>query len=57
MGLKSKPISGSEFAVQPLLKSPTVAIRDTLCRGSCSHQSAEECTATTQLVFWDSLGT
>ena len=42
---------GPEFAVQSLLKSPTVTIRDTLCLGSCSHQSAEECTTTTQLVF------
>jgi len=40
-----------EFTVQPLLKSPTVTIRDTLCRGTCTHQSSEECTATTQLVF------
>src|SRR6266478_5312075 len=49
-GLKAN-LNVSEFAVQSLLKSPTVAIRDTLCQGSCSHQSAEECTATTQLVF------
>ena len=40
-----------EIAVQTLLKSPTVTIRDTHCQGSCRHQSAEECTATTQLVF------
>ncbi|HEY4047230.1 MAG TPA: AraC family transcriptional regulator [Acidobacteriaceae bacterium] len=48
---KLEPNDVSEFAVQSLLKSPTVTIRDTLCRGSCSHQSTEECTATTQLVF------
>jgi AraC-like DNA-binding protein len=41
----------SEFAVQPLLKTPTVTVRDVYCRGSCRHQSAEECTATTQQVF------
>src|SRR6266852_6065377 len=41
----------SEFVVQSLLKTPTVAIRDTYCQGICRHQTAEECTATTQLVF------
>jgi len=41
----------SEIAVQPLLKTPTVTIRDVYCQGSCRHQSAEECTATTQQVF------
>jgi AraC family transcriptional regulator len=41
----------SEFAVHSLLKTPTVTITETYCRGSCRHQSAEECTATTQLVF------
>jgi len=40
-----------EFVVHSLLKSATVRIRDTYCQGSCRHQSAEECTATTQLVF------
>jgi AraC-like DNA-binding protein len=37
--------------VQPLLETPTVTIRDVYCLGSCRHQSAEECTATTQQVF------
>jgi AraC family transcriptional regulator len=41
----------SEFTVHSLLKSPTVTVRDTYCRGSCQLKSAEECTATTQLVF------
>jgi AraC family transcriptional regulator len=41
----------SELTVHTLLTSPTVTIRDTYCRGSCRHQSAEECTTTTQLVF------
>src|SRR6516164_11659928 len=40
-----------EFVVHSLLKSATVRIRDTYCRCSCRHQSAEECTTTTQLVF------
>src|SRR5262249_44082766 len=39
------------FAVQPLLQTPTVTIRDVTCLGSCRHQSAEGCTATTQQVF------
>ncbi len=41
----------SEFAVYSLLKTPTVVITETYCQGSCRHQSVEECTATTQLVF------
>jgi AraC family transcriptional regulator len=40
-----------EITVYSLLKSPTVTIRDTFCQGTCRHQSTEECTATTQLVF------
>jgi AraC family transcriptional regulator len=40
-----------EFAVQSLLKTPTVTIQDGCCQGTCRHQSAEECTATTQVVF------
>jgi AraC family transcriptional regulator len=46
---ETKPVP--EFVVQSLLRSPTTAIRDTYCRGSCRHESAEECTTTTQLVF------
>ena len=45
--LKSVP----EFAVHSLLRSPSVTIRDTQCRGSHRHMSTEECTVTTQLVF------
>jgi AraC-like DNA-binding protein len=41
----------SEFHVQSLLSSSTVRISETYCRGSCRHQSPEECTASTQLVF------
>jgi AraC-like DNA-binding protein len=40
-----------EFAVDSLLKSPTVTIRDVYCQGSCRQQSAEECAAATELVF------
>jgi len=41
----------SEFDVQTLLKTPTVTIRDTECRGACRQQSLEESAATTQMVF------
>jgi AraC family transcriptional regulator len=41
----------SEFAVQSLLKSPTVTVRDVYCQGSCRHQSAEEFASATELVF------
>jgi AraC family transcriptional regulator len=51
VGIKDENNGVPEFDVHSLLKSPTVAIRDTYCRGSCRHQSPEECTATTQLVF------
>jgi AraC family transcriptional regulator len=40
-----------EFAVQLLLKTPSVTVRDVCCRGSCRHQSAEECADATELVF------
>jgi AraC-like DNA-binding protein len=40
-----------EFAVYSLLKSETATIRETYCRGSCRHPSAEESTTTTQLVL------
>jgi len=40
-----------EVSVQFLLKSPTVTIRDVCCEGTCRHQSAEEWTAATELVF------
>src|SRR6266567_5460185 len=51
VGLGNTTIPVPEFDVQTLLNSPTVTIRDTYCRGTCRHQSAEECTTTTQLVF------
>jgi AraC family transcriptional regulator len=41
----------SEFAVQGLLASPAVTIRDVYCLGSCSHQTVEEFATATELVF------
>jgi len=40
-----------EFAVQSLLETPTVAVWDVACQGSCRQQSAEECATETHLVF------
>ena len=40
-----------EFAVQSLLETPTVAIRDVYCAGGHRHQGVEECATATQLVF------
>jgi AraC-like DNA-binding protein len=40
-----------EFAVEFLLKSPTVTIRDVYCQGRCRQQSAEESAAATEMVF------
>jgi AraC family transcriptional regulator len=40
-----------EVSVQFLLKSPTVTIRDVCCAGRCRDKSAEEWTASTELVF------
>jgi AraC-like DNA-binding protein len=51
MALRNETKPVPEFVVESLLGSPTVTIRDTYCRGTCRHQSAEECTTTTQLVF------
>jgi AraC-like DNA-binding protein len=41
----------SQFSVQLLLNTETVAIRDVACRGECRHKSAEECSHATHLVF------
>ena len=41
----------SELAVQFLLSTPTITIRDVYCRGSCRHQSTEEFAAATEMVF------
>src|SRR5262245_31915867 len=40
-----------EFEVHSLFRSPTITIRDTNCQGSGRAMGAEECTATTQLIF------
>ena len=40
-----------EVAAQSLLHTSSVAIRDVRCRGTCRHQSAEECAAALHLVF------
>src|SRR5690348_13206173 len=41
----------TEFAVQTLLKTPIVTIRDISCQGNCRHQSTEESATQTELVF------
>jgi AraC family transcriptional regulator len=41
----------AEFAVQALLTTPTVTIRDVCCQGSCRDHTPEECADATQLVF------
>ena len=51
MSVKDENKQVSEFDVHTLLTSSTVTIRDTYCRGTHPHQSPEECTITTQLVF------
>src|SRR5258708_3237591 len=51
MAAKNESNRVPEIIVRSLLKSRTVTIRDTYCQGSCRRQTAEECTATTQLVF------
>jgi AraC family transcriptional regulator len=40
-----------EFALQTLLSTPVVSIRDVRCAGECRHQSAEERATATHLVF------
>jgi len=51
MALRNETKLVPEFVAECLLRSPAVVIRDTYCRGTFHHQSAEECTTTTQLVF------
>jgi AraC family transcriptional regulator len=41
----------SEFAVQSLLETPTLRVRDVYCKGSSQELSAEERATETQLVF------
>src|SRR5690349_6685922 len=40
-----------EVHAHVLLQTPTVTLRDVCCQGSCRHQSAEESTVATHLVF------
>jgi AraC family transcriptional regulator len=48
---KSEVKPMSEFAVQSLLQTPTVTIRDVCCLGSHRQPSSEECANATELVF------
>lgn len=41
----------TEVAVQTLLRTRTLVVRDIRCRGTCRHASAEECATATELVF------
>ena len=40
-----------ELVADTLFSSRTVTVADTCCQGSCKHESPEECTTSTQLVF------
>lgn len=40
-----------EVAVDTLLKTQSLTIRDIRCQGNCRHLSAEECAAATELIF------
>jgi AraC family transcriptional regulator len=41
----------SEFDIRYVFKYATLTVKDTYCKGACRHQSPEEYTTTTQLVF------
>jgi AraC family transcriptional regulator len=41
----------TELAIQKLLDTQTVAIRDVICAGTCRHRSPDECPSATHLVF------
>jgi AraC-like DNA-binding protein len=41
----------TDYSVQPLLNTATVALRDINCWGTCRHKSPEECASATHLVF------
>lgn len=41
----------SQFLAQLLLRTATVTVQDVVCRGACRHESGEECTDATHLVF------
>jgi len=40
-----------ELSIQLLVETPTVSLRDVICRGECRHKSAEECAQSTYFVF------
>jgi AraC family transcriptional regulator len=40
-----------ELQVQGLLKTAIAVVRDVSCRGTCRHQTTEECASSLQLVF------
>jgi len=44
-------VAVSQLSIQPLLESESVALRDVVCRGECTHESAEERAELTYLVF------
>ena len=41
----------AEFNAHPMLVTDIVSVWDVVCAGGCRHKSAEECTASTHLVF------
>ncbi len=45
------PELAPEFAIDTLLETATVEIRDIYCRGTCRHKTPEECTSRVHLVF------
>lgn len=45
------PADKSTFAVQTLLSTESMTLRDVVCDGACRHRSDEECSRTTHLVF------
>ena len=50
-GNMTPPPTMSSITSQLLLKTDTLTLRDVHCSGTCRHRSAEECAASTQLVF------
>jgi AraC family transcriptional regulator len=41
----------ADIVADTLFTSRTVTVRDTRCKGTCKHESPEECARSTQLVF------
>jgi AraC-like DNA-binding protein len=41
----------SQFSVRKILETEMVTVHDVLCNGECRHQSGEECSRVTSLVF------